>query len=158
MVKSGIIIGAVGFVLVLVSSVLFSPVCAPCWGVILGLGAGYLAGVFDKPQHNNDAIKKGAIAGAIAAAFIIIGALIGGIVNASILDPSDLANMYEYFGLSDVALDQTSIWLGQLGSALCCGLLNVALMTGLGTAGGALWMQLRGKNQPIDPFSSIGHF
>lgn len=153
MVKSGIIIGAVGFVLVLVSSVFISPVCAPCWGLILGLGAGYLAGVFDKPQNNNDAMKKGAIAGAIAAALIIIGALIGGVINASILEPTDLANMYEYFGLPDMTLDQTSIWIGQLGSAICCGLLNVGLMAGLGTAGGALWWQFKGKNQLLNPFS-----
>jgi len=74
-------------------------------------------------------------------------------VNASILDPTQLANMYEIFGLPDISLDQTSIWVGQLGSAVCCGLLNVALMAGLGTAGGALWWQLKGKNQQVNPFS-----
>lgn len=155
MVKSGIIIGAVGFVVVLISSVLISPICAPCWGLILGLGAGYLAGVFDKPQNNNDTIKKGAIAGAIAAALVIVGALIGGVINSSILDPADMANIYENFGLPDVSLDQTTIWLGQLGSALCCGLLNVVLMAGLGTAGGALWWQFKGKKQPVNPFSQF---
>jgi hypothetical protein len=153
MVKSGIIIGAVGFLLVLISSVLISPVCAPCWGLILGLAAGYLAGIFEKPLNNNDTIKKGAIAGAIAAALVIVGGLIGGIVNAAILDPADLANIYENFGFPDMSLDQTSIWIGQLGSAICCGLLNVVLMAGLGTAGGALWWQFKGKNQPADPFS-----
>ncbi len=150
MVKSGIIIGIVGFVLVLGSAVIFSPLCAPCWGLILGLAAGYLAGVFEKPTVNANVIKRGAIAGAIAGGLVLVGALIGGIINASLLNPSDLRQIYEWLGVSGYSLDQTTIWAGQLGSAICGGLLNVALMAGMGAAGGALWWQIQGKNKPVE--------
>jgi hypothetical protein len=153
MVKSGIIIGVVGFVLVLGSAVIFSPLCAPCWGLILGLAAGYLGGVFEKPLNNNEVIKKGAIAGAIAAGLILVGALIGGVINAALLDPSDLQQMYELLGVTDYTLDQTTIWVGQLGSAVCGGLLNAVLMAGMGAAGGALWWQTQGKKRPVEPFT-----
>jgi hypothetical protein len=61
--------------------------------------------------------------------------------------------MYELLGVTDYSLDQTAIWVGQLGSAVCGGLLNAVLMAGMGAAGGALWWQIQGKNRPIEPFT-----
>jgi MFS family permease len=151
MVRAGIIVGAVGFVLVLGSAVIISPLCTLCWGLILGLAAGYLAGVYEKPANNNDTLKKGAIAGAIAAGLVMLGALIGGIINAAILEPADIQQMYELLGI-DLTLDQTSLWVGQLGAALCGGLLNIVLMAGFGALGGILWWQIQGKKRPTESF------
>ena len=147
MVKAGIIIGVVALVLVLGSAFLISPFCAPCWGVLLGLAAGYLAGVFDHPAVMNDLVKKGAIAGAIAAAFAGLGSLIGGVINAAMLNPADLQSLGDALGVQLPNMDSTSIWTGQLGGACCVGLLNLALMAGLGAAGAALWWQISGKKR-----------
>ena len=117
----------------------------------MGLAAGYLVGVFEKPTNNANVLKRGAIAGAIAGGLVLLGALIGGIINASILNPADMAQIYEWLGVSGYELDQTTIWAGQLGSAVCGGLLNVVLMAGMGAAGGALWWQIQGKNKPVEP-------
>ena len=147
MIKAGIIIGVVALVLVLGSAFLISPFCAPCWGVLLGLAAGYLTGVFDQPAVMNDLVKKGAIAGAIAAAFAGLGSLIGGVINAVMLNPADLQNLGDALGVQLPNMDSTSIWTGQLGGACCVGLLNLALMAGLGAAGAALWWQISGKKR-----------
>lgn len=144
MVKSGLIVGAVAFVLVLAGTII-SPLCAPCAGILVGLAAGYLAGVFDKPAVSADCTKKGASAGAIAGAISILGSLIGAVINAAVLAPSGNAQINELLGLPPS--DPATIWGAQLGAACCLGLLNVALGAGLGAAGGALWYQITGKKQ-----------
>jgi hypothetical protein len=144
MVKSGLIIGAVAFILVL-GGTLISPLCAPCVGILLGLAAGYLAGVFDKPALSADCTKKGASAGAIAGGISILGSLIGAVINAAVIAPSGNAQINDLLGLPPS--DPATIWGAQLGAACCLGLLNVALGAGLGAAGGALWYQMTGKKQ-----------
>ena len=148
MVKSGIILGIVALILIVGSTFLLSPLCSPCWGIVIGLAAGYLAGVFDKPLTQNDMIKKGVIAGVIAALFAGAGSLIGAILNGAYLNPADLQNIYEFLDLPVSMPDETTIWVGQIGSACCVGLVNLVVIGGLGAAGGALWWQIRGKNQP----------
>jgi len=148
MVKAGIIVGIVALVLILGSTFLMSPLCSPCWGIVLGLAAGYLAGVYEKPLAQNDMIKKAVIAGVIAALFAGVGSLIGAILNGAYLNPADLQNIYQFLNLPATMPDETTIWVGQIGSACCVGLLNLAVMAGLGAAGGALWWQVRGKNNP----------
>lgn len=146
MVKSGVIIGAVGFFLVLGTTLIFV-FCAPCWGLLMGLAAGYLAGVFDKPIDNNDTIKKGAIAGAIAAAICLLGGVIGGLINAVAFDPVQMQEFYDMFDMETPT--QSMVWMVQLGGSICIGVLDIALMAGLGAAGGALWWQTTGKNHPM---------
>ena len=154
MIKSGIIVGVIALILVLVSG-LFLPWLAPCWGILLGLVVGYLAGVFDKPGTSGDSAKKGAIAGLIAAAFALVGGLISGVINSLTVNPQDLADLYEMLGVDFPAVDQASIWLGQLGMACCLGLVNFALLAGLGAAGGALWWQFSGRKHipPTPPMA-----
>ena len=65
MYRAGWIVGAVAL-FVAAGAALLSPVCAPCFSIFLGLGAGYLAGVFDKPATSTATSKVGAIGGAIA--------------------------------------------------------------------------------------------
>jgi len=147
MVKSGLIIGAVSFLLVLGSASIISPICAPCIGLFLGLVAGYLAGVFDKPVSNREAIRKGGIAGAIAGGLGFIGGLIGGVINGALLNPSSIGELYKMFGLPNPSIGQAEIWVMQLGGAFCIGLFNIAWMAIMGIAGGALWFQITGKNR-----------
>ena len=147
MIKSGLIFGAVSFILVLLSAIIISPLCAPCLGLVLGLAAGYVAGAFDKPNDTGDSAKKGAIAGAIAGGIGILGGLTGAVINGVLLNPSNLEALYKAFGLSGVSTDQTTIWIGQLVGAFCVGLFNVVWMAILGAGGGALWYQITGKNR-----------
>lgn len=64
MLKSGLIVGAVMLVLGTTFGFLF-PLCVSCLAIFAGVGAGYLAGVFDKPGDQGSAAKSGASAGAI---------------------------------------------------------------------------------------------
>ena len=145
MIKAGFIAGAVALVLVLASAATISPFCALCPGILVGLGAGYLAGIFDKPVDGKQGAKSGAIAGAIAGALGILGNIGAGVINAAVLAPSGNAAIMEMLGLPPA--DPTTIWIGQIAVACCIGLFNVALMAGLGAGGGALWFQFNRKQQ-----------
>jgi hypothetical protein len=147
MIRSGLIFGAISFLLTLASATLISPICAPCLGLILGLGAGYVAGSFDKSSTLSASIRKGAIAGAIAGGFGFISGLIAGVINGAYLNPADMQGIYNFFGLPNTTITQGTIWMVQLVGATCIGLFNVAWMAVLGLAGGALWYQVSGKNQ-----------
>lgn len=157
MIKSGLIFGAAAFVLILGSSILVSPLCAPCLGMILGLGAGYVAGIYDKPASSGEGVRKSGIAGGIAGSMGFLGGLVGAIVNGVLLNPSSLEMLYETFGLPKVAVDQTTIWAAQIAGGFCIGLFNIAWMAILGVVGGTLWYQVRGKYQtatmvpPLEP-------
>ncbi len=151
MVKSGLIIGAVTFILALGAS-LITPLCAPCVAIILGLVAGYLAGNFDKPMSQGDSAKAGAVAGVIALVLGLIGGLIAGVINAAVVGPSGNAEIMRLLGLPPA--DPTSIWIGQIGGACCIGLVNLAIGAGLGALGGILWWSTTGSKNvqpPIPP-------
>ena len=78
MLKSGLIIGAITLVLASILGFIF-PLCIPCLAILVGAGAGYLAGMFDKPGDSGGSAKLGAGARAIGG----IGALIGHVVGRS---------------------------------------------------------------------------
>ena len=147
MIRSGLIFGAVAFILTLASATLISPLCAPCLGLVLGLAAGYVAGSFDKPSPSSESLRKGAIAGAIAGGLGLCGGMIGGIINGAYLNPSDLQGIYNLFGLANQNITKGTIWVIQIVGAACIGLFNVGWMAILGIAGGALWYQMIGKDQ-----------
>lgn len=149
MVKSGLIFGAISFILVLGFSVLVTPFCAPCIGVFLGIAAGYVAGVYDKPISSGESIRKSGIAGLIAGALGFVGGLIGGIINGAVLNPSSVEAFTQFFGFNNINISQAQIWTYQLVFAVCIGLFNIVWMAILGIAGGALWYQIKGKNQPM---------
>ena len=66
MYKSGLIVGIVTLLLALGTTLVF-PFCVPCLALLVGLAAGYLAGVFEKPVSLEAARKNGAIAGSACA-------------------------------------------------------------------------------------------
>jgi hypothetical protein len=137
MLKSGIIFGIIGVVLALGVSVLITPLCSICFAVLLGLGAGYVAGIFDRPL-SGEAVKRGAGAGALAGGLMIFGQLIAGGINAGFMtsDP-DLLLLNEMLGLPPA--DPSMVWVGAVVGACCLGLLNVGILAALGAAGGAIW-------------------
>lgn len=143
MVKAGLIVGAAMLVGALALSLL-SPLCTICGAIFAGLLAGYLANVFEKPVNAEGLIQRGAFAGAIAGAVAIVGQFIGAFINASSLD---IATIEDMLG-QPTGLTQESLWIFQLGGALCIGLLNIGLMAGLGAAGALLWKQMKGNNLP----------
>lgn len=143
MVKAGLIVGA-GMLVGAIALSLLSPFCTICGAIFAGLLAGYLANVFEKPVTADRIIQRGAFAGAIAGALAIVGQFIGAFINASNLD---IATIEDILG-QPTGLTQESLWIFQLGGALCIGLLNVGLMAGLGAAGALLWKQMKGNNLP----------
>ena len=149
MVKSGLIFGAIAFVLVLGSAVLLTPFCAPCLGLVLGIAAGYVAGVIEKPINSGESVRKGGTAGAIAGGLGLLGGIIGGVVNGAMLNPASIENFSKIFGVNNYSISQAQIWTYQLVFAVCVGLFNIVWMGILGVAGGALWFQIRGKNQSM---------
>lgn len=148
MVKSGLIFGVVAFVLILLVTLL-SPFCGICLGLVIGIAAGYVAGVFGKPVSSSESVKMGAIAGVIAGAIGLVGQLIGGVLNSMVVNPAALEQFYKTFGLPNISLTQSQITTSQLLAAGCVGLFNILWMAVFGLAGGALWYQIRGKNQPM---------
>jgi hypothetical protein len=145
MVRSGLIVGIIAL-FVAAGATLISPLCAPCAVIFLGIGAGYLTGVFDKPSTRNGVGRVGAIGGAVGGVGAIIGQIIGAIINSIIVGPEQIQQIYQNFGLPSGSPTFTQLsWL-RTGSTVCFSLLDVLLMAGFGALGGLFWWQTTGKN------------
>ena len=147
MLKAGLITGGASLILAL-GMTLIAPFCTLCLALLLGLGAGYLAGVFDKPGEQNQVTKSGALAGAIGGAGVLIGQMIGAIINGFMVGPQGVADLYHNLGIQSIPTASAgSYWIGLLGGNLCIVVFSVGIMAGLGAVGGLLWWQTIGKNQ-----------
>jgi hypothetical protein len=148
MTRAGII-GAVVIFLLALGGSFVSGLLVPCCAVLVGLGVGYLASMWDKPADNNRAVRLGAIAGAIAGIGAVIGQTVGGVANAALLGPEAASQIVEGLGLDTggAAADPTIFYASTAFVSCCIGLFNTALMAGLGALGGILWWQTTGKNQ-----------
>ena len=145
MVKAGLIFGIVMLVLGIGGS-LITPICVPCIALMAGLGAGYLASVYEKRATSGDAAKVGAGAGAIAGAGALLGQITGGIINAVVGDPQLAAELLESWGLP-ATYDPTMYYVSLIGGGVCFGIVDLVLMAGFGALGGILWYQITGKNE-----------
>ena len=147
MLKAGIIIGFVAL-LFAVGVALLSPICVPCLSLLLGLGAGFLAGVFEKPEEGNETLRIGALAGVIGGIGMAFGQLIGAVINSIIVGPEGTAQLIESFGFQTGGLAEIglSYWAGLIGSTVCFGLLDIALMAGFGVVGALAWGKFLRKN------------
>ncbi len=146
MYKSGLIVGVVAL-FVAAGATLLSPLCTPCAAVFLGLTAGFLAGVFNKPADNNATAKVGAIGGAVGGVGAILGQVIGTVLNGVLVGPERLQQFNQQLGLPfEGAVPHQTYWLGLVGGGICFSLLDVLLMAGFGALGGLLWWQTTGKN------------
>ncbi|MGE5123828.1 MAG: hypothetical protein ACM3H7_04875, partial [Acidobacteriaceae bacterium] len=140
-------VGILTLVLILGSTTLLTPLCAPCLGLLMGFVAGFAAGAYDKPGNAREAVHKGVTAGALAGALGFIGDMVGSVNNGAVVTPQDLASIYQFLNLSNPQYDQATIWMLQLASGFCIGLFDIGLMAIFGMVGGASWFQLKGKNQ-----------
>src|SRR5512140_2867923 len=93
MYRSGLILGAVALWVAAVVTAGISPLCTPCFVLFVGLGAGYVSGLFDKPPSNNDASKVRAISGAIAGIGAVMGLSIGSTINGIVVGPERALQM-----------------------------------------------------------------
>ena len=141
MLKAGLISGAVAFLLVLVGSAGLSPFCALCVPLVTGLLAGYLTGTFEKPMPD-DAMKRGAGAGAIVGGIAMVASLIAALINSLVLQNPEV-QPGRLLGLPEAS--PTMVWIGQFGVNICIGLVNVGVNAALGIAGVSIWRNTAGK-------------
>lgn len=147
MFKSGLIVAAIALLFGL-GLTLLSPVCTPYVAVILGVLAGYLAGVFDKPADNSSATRTGAGGGLVASIGVILGQMFGAVANSMLVGPEGAQQLLDSFGAPSPYSPAVmpGYYFGVIGSAICFSLINLILMVALGALGGLLWWQLSGKN------------
>lgn len=146
MLKAGLIGAGVGFVLAIIAA-LITPLCNPCAALLLGLGVGALAAVWERPPTSGASAGEGAKAGAIATVGSLVGHMIGAIANGFIVGPEGVTRLYRQFDIR-MPLTPQSYWIALLGSNCLCAVVNVALGTALGAVGGLVWYQISGKHQP----------
>jgi hypothetical protein len=146
----GLIIGVIAFFLSLGAGVLMSPVCTPCCiAVFLGMGAGFLTGVIEKPGIKDNLAKRGAIAGALGGIGALLGQVISSVTNALLVGPQGSVQLIRSFGLPVAGNFETTYWLSLVGGTACFVVWDVALMAGLGAIGGLLWWQFVGQKRSI---------
>jgi len=146
MFKSGLILAVISFLLA-TGLTLLSPMCVPCAALFLGLGAGFLAGVFDKPAEGGKAVKIGAISGVLGGIGAIVGQIVGTGINALIMGPGGAARFLSQLGMETggQAGVAQGYWIGLFGGVICFGFLDIALMAGFGIIGALTWRGLLGK-------------
>ena len=148
MTRAGLIGAVVMFLLALGLSFV-SGLIVPCCAIVVGLGAGYLASMWEKPAANNLAVQRGALAGLIAGAGALIGQTLGAVGNAAMVGPEASMQLMQQFGVDagGAAIDPTMFYLSATGTGCCIGLFSLVLMAGLGALGGVIWWQTAGKSQ-----------
>jgi hypothetical protein len=145
MLKSGWIAAAVSLLLAL-GVTLVLPYCVPCLALLLGLGAGYLAGVFDRPALKAAAVRSGTLAGLIGGAGVVIGQMGATLINGFSVGPQGMMDLYNTLGITPgVPVTPQFYWVSLIGGNGCLALVSVGLMAGLGALGGLLWWQVSGQ-------------
>jgi len=145
MIKAGLIGAGIGFIYVM-GLTLLSPLCTLCITPLLGIGAGYLAGWFDKPLHPGAGMSKGTIAGVITSLGVVTGQMLASVVNGILVTNSkQLPSLIREFGLSEAVItNSTEYWQTTLALNSFCSVFNLALIIGLGAFGGVIWFQRHG--------------
>ena len=146
MLKAGLIGAGIGFVLTIVATLL-TPFCNPCLALLLGLGVGVLAAVWERPATSEASAGEGAKAGAIAGVGGLLGQMIGAVANGFLVGPRGVANFLRQLDIQIPGpITPRSYWIYNLGGNCLCAVVNVALGAGLGALGGLLGYQIS-KNQ-----------
>jgi hypothetical protein len=153
MVKSGIIVGAIGFIYLFVTNITMMP-CTPFEAVVLGICAGVLAAVFDKPRAAQKAAVSGAIAGSIAAILSVIGNTIGYLIRVYVIfsPRTFVSNLTQLTGAQYSSGETT---LGVLAPLCCCFITDLVLIVGLGALSGYLWFAYKNKKAAPPPPQAI---
>jgi hypothetical protein len=160
MLKAGLIGLLVGGVFGL-GITLATPCCTPCTAILVGMSAGFLACLWDRPASGGSGAALGAQSGAIAGVGQLIGQVLGTVLNSLAVSPEEaaqaVAELAQLFGLDvDIpAMDPAMYWVNQIVFTGGCAITNLVIAAGLGAVGGLLWYQFMGKNQvqpaPVEP-------
>jgi hypothetical protein len=143
MIRSAVIIGAISFVYLLVTNVAMV-LCTPFEVIILGLLAGALAGIIDKPQVVHKAVTSGALAGFLAGIGAVAGNTVGLLLRTFVVfTPQTFTDtITQMTGVSYTAAEAN---LYSLFPVCCCVVTDFILMAGMGALGGYLWHQYKAK-------------
>lgn len=98
MKKSGLIVGGIAIVFALAITLL-SPFFLSCITPILGIAAGYMAGVFDRYILRPDAVKSGAKSAALGGVGMLIGQVFGALINGFFVGPEGAVMVMRSLGL-----------------------------------------------------------
>ena len=109
---------------------LLMPYCTPCAAVVIGLGAGFLACLWDKPSETSSSAGLGAKAGALAGVGHLGGQLLGMIANGLLVGPEGAADTLAQLGIDVPAMTSTNYWVSQVIVNGGCGLTSVAVAAG----------------------------
>ena len=96
--KAGIIFGLLALGLG-ASVTMLSSICLPFFALLIGLGAGYMGGFFDRPTESSGALRSGMWAGLIAGIFMVLGQILGTVGAATFLGPTRSALIVKSLGL-----------------------------------------------------------
>jgi hypothetical protein len=121
--------------------------CTPCAAIVIGLGVGFLACLWDRPATGSSGAGLGAKAGAIAGVGHLGGQLLGMLANGLLVGPEGAAEFLDQLGLDAATMEPAAYWVSQIVINGGCGITNIAIAAGLGALGGLLWFQTIGKNQ-----------
>jgi hypothetical protein len=155
MTKSLLIVAPVAFVLLILIGFIWVPYVGPCFAIPLGLVAGVLAAVFDRPKTGIRAAARGSIAGSIVGLIAVLGEAIVIVVGLCgwTLQGMQISNMYgQVYSFRDTAtqLAYASVTL------LLCSVTLIAVMTGVGALGSLLGYLVVEKKVHRPPERMIG--
>ncbi len=140
MIKAGLV-GAMSGFIYMMSLTLVSPFCTLCLTPLLGIGVGYLASRFDKPQELQKSLIAGGIAGGITGIAALLGQMLATVVNGVLVTRWEQLPLYmEQLGLSELP-DAGEYWQTMLIANSFCSLLNLVLIVILGVLGSLIWFR-----------------
>jgi hypothetical protein len=142
--KAGLIMGGVMVILAAVLGFVF-PLIVPCLALFVGAGAGYLGASYVRPATAGLASRAGAGAGAIAGVGAIVGHILSGVASAISGGPGATAALIERFGPSTDVSSPMAYYSAAIGFGCCFGLVELVLMTALGSLGDMLWSRMAGR-------------
>ncbi|MCB0211506.1 MAG: hypothetical protein KDJ52_19360 [Anaerolineae bacterium] len=147
MFKSGLIGAGVGFVYVM-SLALLSPLCTLCLVPFLGLGVGFMASWFDRPERLETNLGGGVVAGGITGLGVTVGQILATIVTGILVTNLEQmpAGFEQFTMLEPFMVDPAQYWQTTLAVGAFCSIFNLALIIGLGAVGSLLWFQQHKKH------------
>ncbi|MFN8499084.1 MAG: hypothetical protein U0641_14635 [Anaerolineae bacterium] len=150
--KAGIIFGLLALGLG-ASVTMLSSICLPFFALLIGLGAGYMGGFFDRPTESSGALRSGMWAGLIAGIFMVLGQILGTVGAATFLGPTRSALIVKSLGLPSFNPPGAAYGFigGLIGMLLIVGVVNVLVMAVAGVFGGAIWWQTAGRQTAPTP-------
>lgn len=145
MIKAGLVGSLTGFIYMM-SLTLVSPFCTLCFTPLLGVGVGYLASRFDKPQVLEKSLWAGGIAGGITGIAALLGQMLATVVNGILVTNWEQLPLYvKQLGLTELP-DSGEYWQTMLIANSFCSVLNLVVIAALGVLGSLIWFRRQKDN------------